>query len=120
MSALALQESALVDQFAGLARAYEESQAFVSLLAHELRTRLKVTERALSAAGADGRATALENTRCVQALSESLLELARGRTYEWADADAAAERVAEELRSELELLGAELVYEPMPRLSLPQ
>ena len=82
MSVLAVEESSLVDEIAGLARAYEESQTLISLLAHELRTRLKVTERALSSAAYDGVATALENTRTVQAISESLLELARGAAAE--------------------------------------
>jgi signal transduction histidine kinase len=71
-----------LDDLTELARAYGESQAFVTLLAHELRTRLKVTERSLAAPGEKGRRAALENTQAVQELVESLLELARGREGE--------------------------------------
>ena len=120
MSALAFQEHALADEVAGLARAYADAQDFVSLLAHELRTRLKVTEQALSSRGADGIATALENTRSVQALSESLLDLSRGRADEWTDADAAMDRVASDLAYDVELFGAEIVVEALPRVRLSQ
>jgi signal transduction histidine kinase len=120
MSALAFQERDLVDEVAGLARAYADSQDFVSLLAHELRTRLKVTERALSSMGADGIATALENTRSVQALTENLLDLSRGRADDWTDADAAMDHVASDLAYDVELLGAEIVVEALPRVRLSQ
>jgi signal transduction histidine kinase len=120
MSALAVAERSLVDEIAGLARAYEESQTFISLLAHELRTRLKVTERALSMAAEDGVAAALENTRTVQALTESLLELARGEADEEADAEAAALSVSAELAWEVELVGAEIIIGELPVVRLPR
>jgi two-component system, sensor histidine kinase len=120
VSALAVAESSLVDEIAGLARAYEESQTFISMLAHELRTRLKVTERALSSSTGDGVAAALENTRTVQALSESLLDLARGEAGEQGDVGAAARSVAAELAWEAGLLGAEiLVDDELPAVPLP-
>jgi signal transduction histidine kinase len=119
MSAAAVAESRLVNEIAGLARAYEESQTFISLLAHELRTRLKVTERALSMAAEDGVVTALENTRTVQALTESLLELARGEADEESDAEAAALRVSAELALEAELLGSEIIVGQLPVVRLP-
>jgi signal transduction histidine kinase len=119
MSAALRQEDLLVDELAGLARAYAESQAFVSLLAHELRTRLKVTERALSA-GEDGLDTALENTRTVQELVETLLDLARGRGGESADAGEAARRVLEDIRDDVELGQAEIVVGELPLVPLPQ
>jgi signal transduction histidine kinase len=120
MSALAVGESSLVDEIAGLARAYEESQTFISLLAHELRTRLKVTERALSSAAGDGVGTALENTQAVQALTESLLELARGEADQEADAEAATPRIASDLALEAELAGAEIIVGELPVVRLPQ
>ena len=113
-------EGLLVDELAGLARAYAESQAFVSLLAHELRTRLMLTEWALSSGGEDGRDTALENTRTVQELAETLLELARGEAGEPADPDAAVRRVLEDLRVDLENLGGEIVAGELPLVALPQ
>jgi signal transduction histidine kinase len=118
MSAALRQEDLLVDELAGLARAYAESQAFVSLLAHELRTRLKVTERALSA-GEDGLDTALENTRTVQELVETLLDLARGRGGGSADAGEAARRVLEDIRDDVELGQAEIVVGELPLVPLP-
>ena len=120
MSAALHQEDLLVDELAGLARAYAESQGFVSLLAHELRTRLKVTERALSSAGEDGPDIALENTRTVQELVETLLELARGHAGEWADAGSAVRRVLEDIHDDVELLGAEIVADELTRVPMPQ
>jgi signal transduction histidine kinase len=114
------QEDLLVDELAGLARAYAESQAFISLLAHELRTRLKVTERALSFAGEDGLEIARENTRTVQELVETLLELERDRPSEPTDADAALRRVLHDLRPDIELLEAEILAGELPILLLPQ
>jgi signal transduction histidine kinase len=108
----------LVDELTELARAYAESQAFVSLLAHELRTRLKVTERALSSAGEDV-TTALENTRAVQELAETLLELARGGVVEPADAGAAVRHVLEDTCHEVERAGAEIVAGELPQVPLP-
>jgi signal transduction histidine kinase len=120
MSAAILHEDVLVDQLAGIARAYEESQAFISLLAHDLRTRLKVMERALTSVGDNGLETALENTRSVKDLVESLLELARGRASGAADADAALRRVLDELRDDVGLLEAEIVVGELPAVPLPQ
>jgi signal transduction histidine kinase len=120
MSAALLHEDPLVGELAGLARAYAESQDFVSLLAHELRTRLKVTERALSSAGDDALETALENTRTLQDLVETLLELARGQAGESADAGAAVRRVLEDIGDDVELLEAEIVAGELPLVPLPQ
>jgi signal transduction histidine kinase len=113
-------EDLLVDDLAGLARAYADSQAFISLLAHELRTRLKVTERALSSVGADGLETARANTRTVQELVETVLELERDRSSEPADTDAALRRVLHDLRPDVELLEAEILARELPVLLLPQ
>jgi signal transduction histidine kinase len=120
MSTEILQESLLADEVAGLARAYAESQAFVSLLAHELRTRLKVTERALSSASEDRFDTALENTRTVQELVETMLELARGQAVDSADADAAVRRVLDELREDEELLETDILAAKLPLVPMPQ
>jgi two-component system osmolarity sensor histidine kinase EnvZ len=109
----------LVDELAELARAYAESQSFVSLLAHELRTRLRVTERALSPAANDVE-TALENTRAMQDLSETLLELARGNVGEPTDAGLALRHVLEDLPSERELAEAEIVAGELPIVPLPR
>jgi signal transduction histidine kinase len=118
MSVALRKEDLLVDELAELARAYAESQAFVSVLAHELRTRLKVTERSLASEA--GRETALENTRSVQELVETLLELARGRAAEPADTRAALRHVLEDLRDDIELQGAEIVTGELPLVPLPQ
>lgn len=121
MPSIALREEGLlVDELAGLVRAYAESQAFVSLLAHELRTRLKVTEWALCCAGEDGLGTARENTRNVQELVETLLELARGQGDESADAGAALCRVLDDLRGDVELLEFEILASALPVVALPQ
>jgi signal transduction histidine kinase len=113
MSAAPALEITLVDEVSGLARAYSESQLFVSLVAHELRTRLRVTERALADHGDAGREAALENTRSAQALLETLLELARDRTGEFSDAGTV-------MRSLLEDLGeASVVVGILPSVPLP-
>jgi signal transduction histidine kinase len=114
------QEDLLVDELAGLARAYAESQAFVSLLAHELRTRLKLTERALSSGGEDGLETARENTRTVQELVETLLELERDQAGAPGDTGIALRRVLHDLRADVELLEAEILAGELPVLLLPQ
>ena len=114
------QEDLLVDELAGLARAYAESQAFVSLLAHELRTQLKLTERALSSAGADGLETARDSTRTVQELVETILELERNQPAEPADTGAALCRALNDLRPAVEHLQAEIVVSKLPPLLLPQ
>jgi signal transduction histidine kinase len=118
MSVTLRKEDLLVDEVAELARAYAESQAFVSVLAHELRTRLKITERSL--ASEDGLETALENTRSVQELVETLLELARGRAGGSADADAALRNVLEDLREDVELHETEIAAGKLPLVPLPQ
>jgi len=109
-----------LDDFTDLARAYVETQAFVSLLAHELRTRLKVTEKALAASGEDGRRAALENTQAVQELLESLLELARGQAGERTEAGAAIQGVLGDLHEDPDLTGANIVVHDLPVLALPQ
>lgn len=86
MSAVASIEDHLVDEVTTLARAYTEGQTFVALLAHEVRTRLKVTERALARGDETGLQIAAENTRTLQELVEDLLELARNRPDARADA----------------------------------
>jgi signal transduction histidine kinase len=113
-------EELLVDELAGLARAYAESQAFISLLAHELRTRLKVTERALAFVGENGLEIARENTRTVQELVETLLELERDRPGEPAETDTALRRVLHDLRPDIELLEAEILVGELPILLLPE
>jgi signal transduction histidine kinase len=117
VSAVPALENTLVDELSGLARAYSESQLFVSLLAHELRTRLRVTERALADPADDGREAALENTRNAQALLETLLELERGRTGESADADAAMRTVLEDLGEDADRVG---VVGSLPTIPLPR
>jgi signal transduction histidine kinase len=92
MSAVARLEKDLVAELTGLARAYSESQAFVALLAHEVRTRLKITERALAGTDDGGARIAVENTRALQEIVEDLLELARARPDARAD-DAEAMRL---------------------------
>jgi len=120
MIAWARGEELLVDELAGLARAYAESQALISLLAHELRTRLKVTERALSFAGENGLEIARENTRTVQKLVETVLELERDRPGEPTDTNEALLRVLHDLRPDIELLEAEILTGELPILRLPQ
>ena len=110
MPSIALREEGLlVDELAGLARAYAESQAFVSLLAHELRTRLKVTEWALCCAGEDGLGTARENTRNVQ----ELVTIARNNPGKLS-------RVLDDLRADVELLEIEILASALPVVALPQ
>ena len=80
MSAVPSTERDLLAEVTVLARAYAESQAFVALLAHEVRIRLKLTERALASPDETGLLLiAGENTRALQELVEGLLELARAR-----------------------------------------
>jgi signal transduction histidine kinase len=85
-----------------------------------LRTRLRVTEWALSSEREDGCDTARENTRTVQELAETLLALARGEAGEPADPDAAVRRVLKDLRADIEILGAEIVAGELPVVALPQ
>jgi NtrC-family two-component system sensor histidine kinase KinB len=109
-----------LDDFTDLARAYVESQTLVSLLAHELRTRLKVTEKALAASGEGGRRAALENTQAVQELLESLLELARGKAGERTEAGAAMKGVLGDLAEDPALNGAKIVVHDLPVVALPE
>jgi signal transduction histidine kinase len=115
VSALAHSETDLLDEVAALARAYHETQDFVALLAHEVRTRLKLTERALAAGDEAGVQVARENTRTLQELAEDLLELARARP----DARASA---ADAMRLVLQDLGdieATIVVGALPTVALP-
>jgi signal transduction histidine kinase len=114
----ALSQRDLMVEVTGLARAYADSQAFVSVLAHELRTRLKVTERALSSAGEDDLDTALENTRTMQELVETLLELARGRAAS-SDAGVAVRRVLDDLHAEVTVSHADILVGELPVVPLP-
>jgi signal transduction histidine kinase len=120
MTTAILHESQLIDDLTGLARAYAESQAFVSLLSHELHTRLKVTERALSSDAEGGVDTALENTRTMQELVETLLALARGQADESADAGAAVRDVLDDLREDVELLETDILTGELPLVRMPQ
>ena len=63
ISAVSSVESRLVDEVTVLARACAEVESFVALLAHEVRTRLKVTERALAQGDVADLRLAGENTR---------------------------------------------------------
>jgi len=90
-------EDQLVAELAALARASSEVQVFVALLAHEVRTRLKVTERALTRADEEGLRVAGENTRSLQELVEDLLELARTRRGARADGGEAMRLVAQDV-----------------------
>lgn len=120
MSAAAAEEL-LVDEVTTLARAYAESQAFVSLLAHELRTRLAVTERVLDSLDVDDRVEiARDNTRRLQELVESLLAIARGGDGSFTDAAEAAENVIDELRETGELDGADVLLGDLPAVRLPR
>jgi two-component system osmolarity sensor histidine kinase EnvZ len=110
----------LAEELGELARAYAESQVFVSLLAHELRTRLKAIERALASAGEDDLDVARGATRTVQDLAETLLELARGKIGTPADTTAAVRHVLEDVRSDDELGRAEIVAGELPPVALPQ
>jgi signal transduction histidine kinase len=109
-----------LDDLTELARAYGESQTFVTLLAHELRTGLKVTERSLAAPGEKGRRAALENTQALQELVESLLELARGREGERTGAGAAMQWVLHDLREDPALSGANIVVHDLTVVALPR
>jgi signal transduction histidine kinase len=118
MSAVGVQEHLLVEELTDLARVHEESQVFVSLLAHELRTRLKVTECALASAGGESLELARENTRAVRELAETLLDLARGLPEAPVDANVAAATVLGELRDEVERLEVEIVLGELPSVPL--
>lgn len=108
-------ESDLADDVTVLARAYTEAQAFVGLLAHEVRTRLKVTERALARADEVGLQIATENTWTLHELVEDLLELARARPDARADAGEAMRLVLRDLGE----TDATIVVGELPTVRLP-
>jgi signal transduction histidine kinase len=116
MSAVSVIESDLVDEVTSLARAYTEMEAFVGLLAHEVRTRLKVTERALARADETGMRIASENTFALEDLVEDLLELARSRPDARADAGEAMRWVIEDLGDSVD---ANVVLGELPTVALP-
>jgi len=109
-------EDALLDELSGLARAYADSQDFVSLLAHELRTQLRVIERSLTPARSSE--SARESTRSVLGLVEGLLELARGGSGGWSDGDRAIQAVVYDLGAAADAV--EFRIDPLPVVRLPQ
>jgi signal transduction histidine kinase len=112
-------EAFVVDEFAGLARAYAESQAFVSLLAHELRSKLTVIEFSLHMNDNEGRTAALESAHSMQDLVEGLLELARDRDGDPTDAGSATRRVLDEIDAPgVDVVVGELPFVPLPRVLL--
>lgn len=113
------QEDLLLDELTSMARAYEESQSFVSLLAHELHSKLRVTERALTDEQV-GCEIALENTRALQELVETLLELARGTIGGSSDAGEVMRGVLDDLRGEAAARQAEIRASDLPAVALPQ
>jgi two-component system, OmpR family, sensor histidine kinase TctE len=115
MSATAYAESDLADDVTVLARAYTEAQAFVGLLAHEVRTRLKVTERALAQGDENGLRIASENTWTLHELVEDLLELARARPDARADGGEAMRLVLRDLGD----IDATVVVGGLPAVGLP-
>jgi signal transduction histidine kinase len=112
-------DAVLADRVAALARAYADSQTFVSLLAHELRTMLRITERTLAKAGGSDLDAARESTRQVLELSEALLDLARGTVDEETDGELAALRVLSRLSLDIERLNADVVVDDLPAVALP-
>jgi signal transduction histidine kinase len=116
MRALSNLEARLVDEVALLARACTETQAFVALLAHEVRTRLKVTERALARADETGIRIAGETTAMLQQLVEDLLELARDQPDAHADAGEAMRWVMDDLGEGLE---ADIVVGELATVAMP-
>lgn len=116
MSAVASVEDHLVDEVTVLARAAAESQTLVALVAHEVRTRLKVTERALGRADDTGVRIAAENTRSLQELVEDLLELARARPEARSSGDDAMQWVVEDLGEAAE---ARIAVRELPTVAIP-
>jgi len=109
-------EDSLVDEGMLLAREQSEVQTFVGLLAHEVRTRLKVTERALTGDDEDGLRIARENTRSLQELVDELLELSRSRPDDCADAGEAMGLVLRDLGDDVQ---AEVDVGELPAVALP-
>jgi two-component system sensor histidine kinase TctE len=116
LSAVSSIEDHLADEVTVLARAYAEVETFVGLLAHEVRTRLKVAERALARADEEGLQIAGESTRTLQELVEDLLELARARPDARANAGEAMRLVLQDLGDSLE---ADIVVGELPTVALP-
>jgi signal transduction histidine kinase len=116
MSVVATVEDDLAREVTVLARATIELQSFVALLAHEVRTRLKVTERALAQADEDGLGIASENTRTLQELVEDLLELARARPDARARAGEAMSLVLQDVGDSVE---ADIVVGELPTVAIP-
>jgi signal transduction histidine kinase len=116
MSAVASVEDHLVAEVTVLARACTEAQAFVALLAHEVRTRLKVTERVLTGSDDEAARIAGENIRTLEELFEDLLELARARPDACASAGEAMRWVRQDLGDGVE---ADIVVGELPTLPIP-
>jgi signal transduction histidine kinase len=116
MSTCSSLEVRLADELALVARACTEVQAFVALLAHEVRSRLKVTERALASADEAGMRIASENTWTLQELVEDLLELARAQPDARANAGEAMRCVLAELGGRAE---ADIVVGELPTVAMP-
>jgi signal transduction histidine kinase len=116
VSAVGSVENRLVDEVATLARAYRDVENFVALLAHELRTRLRVTEQALAHADETGRRIASENTSALEELVEDLLELARARPDARADAGDAMRWVIDDFgdRAVAQIVVGELAVVALP------
>jgi signal transduction histidine kinase len=106
----------VVDEFDTLARAYAQSQAFVWLLAHELRSKLWVTELSMQTNDEEGSRAAFETVHRMQDLVEGLLELARGREGDPTDAGSATRRVLDEIDAP----GVDFVVADLPVVSLPR
>ena len=116
MSAVARIEDDLAREVTVLARVTIELQSFVALLAHEVRTRLKVTERALACADEVGLRIAVENTSTLQELVEDLLELARARPDARAHVGEAMRLVLEDVGDSVE---ADIVVGELPTAAIP-
>ena len=116
MNAVTIVEDHLVDEVAVLARAYTDVESFVALLAHEVRTRLKATERALARADEVGLRIASENTWALEELVDDLLELARARPDASADAGDAMRWVIEGLGDSAD---AQIVLGELAAVALP-
>ncbi len=116
MSAVPSTEDHLIDEVTALARANTEAQAFVALLADEVRTRLKVTERALARADEEGLQIAGENTRTLQELVEDLLELAHTRPDARASAGEAMRLILRDIGDGVK---ADIVVGELPTVAIP-
>jgi signal transduction histidine kinase len=88
----------------------------VALLAHEVRTRLEVTQRALARADELGLQIATENTWALKDLVEDLLELARARPDVHASAAEAMRWVVDDLGDASK---ADIVVRELPTVAIP-